>query len=122
MDEFAEILRLDDELREIKAQIAALKKQADLLQMQRDRLAIEGAPILSQVTCLEAEGMGWTVQKGRPSVHLKPEITVLSLPENFIRKAPDKPAMLRAYRQSPELIESFADIEYSPDKLTYKLI
>lgn len=122
MKEFNKILDYDREIAFLESQMKDLKLKQDLLKMKRDKLAIESAPMLSEVGKIDTDGIRWSVQKGRPSIDLKEGITVEALPENFVRKAPDKVELLKVWKQSPELVESFAQVNFSPDKITYKLI
>lgn len=122
MEELNKILEIDESIAAKKAAIEKLKTEMLALEIERDRLSRSVLTMIDGVTAFEDSGVKWKVQKGRPSVVLKPEITVLSLPEMFISKSPNKVAILKAYKQSPELVESFATIEVSPDKLTYKVV
>lgn len=122
MEEFDRILELERLIAAENAAIAEHKKRLLVLEMEQEKLRIESTPLLSEVGKMQYQGFGWSIQKGRPSAELKQDIAIESLPEQFVRKSPNKVEILKVYRQNPEMVSAFADILVSPDKITFKAV
>lgn len=122
MEELTNIIEIDQRIADKEAILKQLKTELDVLKIEREKIAIQGANILEQVGKIDLDGYQFKIQKGRPSVHLNEGVKVENIPHQFIRPTPDKVAMLKAYKTDPACILPFATIETSPDKLTYKLI
>lgn len=121
MEELSEIINLDQLIQDKKRQIQNEQTVLSVLEIQREKLAGKFLEAM-ETDRFEHNGVVWKKQKGRASVQLKPHITVEALPDFLVKKSPDKVAILQASKQHPELVETFADIHYSPEKLTYKVI
>lgn len=122
MKELQKILTLDRLIAEKKADIEINKRELIALEASRNAAATSALGMFDNLTELEDGDVKWKVQKGRPSVVIRDDVKIDSIPEELTRRSPDKRLILKAAKTNPESIAAFAEIQYSPDKLTYSII
>ena len=97
MDEIQKFLELDEQIVAKQKLIEQLKNELTILKGKQGLLGREILGMFDEgVNSIDDGGIRLSRRRGAQRVELKENITVLSLPDNFIKKSPDKNAIRKS--------------------------